>query len=153
MRDRLIGLCDRKIEEMHFVNSDHWFDFSQKINEIVDYLLENGVVVIDADVVSPENRPLISQYMGRPIDEVINLIRRSEWISVEDRLPEECKAVLCFAGNKTVLAFMEKTEDCGKYVPVFWDLVAYNRDDTWDEVCVTHWMPLPEAPKMKGGGV
>lgn len=75
----------------------------------------------------------------------------SEWISVEERLPEECKAVLCFAGNKIVLAFMEKTEDCGEYVPVFWDLVAYDRDDTWDEVCATHWMPLPEPPKMKGG--
>lgn len=72
---------------------------------------------------------------------------RAEWISVEERLPEECKAVLCFAGNKIVLAFMEKTEDCGEYVPVFWDLVAYDRDDTWDEVCATHWMPLPDPPK------
>lgn len=77
--------------------------------------------------------------------------KQSEWISVEERMPEECKAVLCFAGNKIVLAFMEKTEDCGEYVPVFWDLVAYDRDDTYDEVCATHWMPLPEPPKMKGG--
>ena len=47
--------------------------------------------------------------------------RKQEWISVEERLPEECKNVLCFAGNKMVIAFMEKTEDCGEYVPVFWD--------------------------------
>jgi hypothetical protein len=73
------------------------------------------------------------------------------WISVDERLPEECKNVLCFARNKTMIAFMEKAEDCGEYVPVFWDLVAYDRDDTYDEVCATHWMPLPEPPKMKGG--
>jgi hypothetical protein len=77
--------------------------------------------------------------------------RKQEWISVEERLPKECKNVLCFARNKIVLAFMEKTEDCGEYVPVFWDWVAYDRDDTYDEVCATHWMSLPEPPKMKGG--
>ena len=143
MRDRLIKLLQDN-SYLDVLDGEHWLLAAEQ-------LLANGVVVIDTYVVSPENRPLISQYMGRPIDEVINLIRRSEWISVEERLPEECKAVLCFARNKIVLAFMEKTEDCGKYVPVFWDLVAYNRDDTWDEVCATHWMPLPEAPKMKGG--
>ena len=77
--------------------------------------------------------------------------RKQEWISVEERLPEECKNVLCFARNKTMIAFMEKVEDCGEYVPVFWDWVAYDRDDTYDEFCASHWMPLPEAPKMKGG--
>ena len=75
---------------------------------------------------------------------------RAEWISVEERLPEECKNVLCFARNKTMIAFMEKVEDCGEFVPVFWDWVAYDRDDTYDEVCATHWMPLPQPPKMKG---
>jgi hypothetical protein len=94
---------------------------------------------------------------GELWEEIANTIenlagyRKQEWISVEDRLPEECKNVLCFARNKTIIAFMEKTEDCGKYVPVFWDWVAYDRDDTYDEVCAIHWMPLPEAPKMKGG--
>lgn len=73
--------------------------------------------------------------------------KQSEWISVDERLPEECKNVLCFARNKTMIAFMEKVEDCGEYVPVFWDWVAYDRDDTYDEVCATHWMPLPEPPK------
>lgn len=74
------------------------------------------------------------------------LRERSEWISVEEWLPEECKNVLCFASNKTMIAFMEKVEDCGEYVPVFWDWVAYDRDDTYDEVCATHWMPLPDTP-------
>jgi hypothetical protein len=72
-----------------------------------------------------------------------------EWVSVDERLPEECKNVLCFGRNKIVIAFMEKVEDCGEYVPVFWDWVAYDRDDTYDEICATHWFPLPEAPKMR----
>lgn len=141
MRDRLIGLCDRKIEEMRFVNSDHWFDFSQKINEIVDYLIANGVVVIDTDVVSPENRPLISQYMGRPIDEVINLIRRSEWISVEERLPEENTIVLVWCGEVAVYNYLMND----LWYTGYCDITTY-------EGGITHWMPLPEAPKMKGGG-
>jgi hypothetical protein len=81
----------------------------------------------------------------------INVAGKSEWISVDERLPEEHKNVLCVEGNKTIIAFMEKVEDCDEFVPVFWDFVAYDRDDTWDEVCATHWMPIPEPPKMKGG--
>lgn len=77
--------------------------------------------------------------------------KQPEWISVEERLPEECKNVLCFERNKTMIAFMEKVEDCGEYVPVFWDWVAYDRDDTYDEVCATHWMPLPMPPKGDEG--
>lgn len=45
MRDRLIELCDEKICTMKFQNSDHWFDFTEKIKEIADYLLANGVIV------------------------------------------------------------------------------------------------------------
>ena len=41
---------------------------------IADYLLANGVVVVDMNVVSPKNRPLISQCLGRPLDEIIELV-------------------------------------------------------------------------------
>lgn len=44
-RDRLIELCDEKIRTMKFQNSDHWFDFTEKIKEIADCLLANGVIV------------------------------------------------------------------------------------------------------------
>ena len=29
---------------MKFLNSDHWFDFTTKLERIVDHLLENGVI-------------------------------------------------------------------------------------------------------------
>ena len=61
--------------------------------------------------------------------------RKQEWISVEDRLPEKWQRVLVnYNGN----------------VCISWQ----NANGTWFECWndkVTHWMPLPEAPKMKGG--
>lgn len=100
-----------------------------------------------------ENHTCMSQFQAEIASRTLYLLdyRKQEWISIDDELPEECKNVLCFEGKKIVIAFMEKTEDCGEYVPVFWDWIAYDRDDTYDEVCATHWMPLPEPPKMKGG--
>ena len=62
--------------------------------------------------------------------------RKQEWISVIDELPETYTDVLYFDGQSIGVDFI-----CS--------------DGTWcdEEVRsnkVTHWMPLPEAPKMKG---
>ena len=61
----------------------------------------------------------------------------SEWISVNDRLPEFLDEVLLFtsAGNIYVGMFYEKHE---KYT-VAGDYHMFLYD-------VTHWMPLPEPP-------
>ena len=62
--------------------------------------------------------------------------KQSGWISVEERLPEEDTIVLVW---------------CGEYA-----VYNYLRDDMWytgycdistDDGGITHWMPLPEAPK------
>lgn len=45
---------------------------------LADYLLANGVVVVDMNIVSPKNRPLISQCLGRPIDEIIELVNAKD---------------------------------------------------------------------------
>ena len=45
---------------------------------IAGYLLANGVVVVDTNIVSPKNRPLISQCMGRPLDEIIELVHAKD---------------------------------------------------------------------------
>ena len=44
-RDRLIELCNQKINTMKFNNSDHWFDFHERVSNLADYLLANGVIV------------------------------------------------------------------------------------------------------------
>ena len=42
-RDRLIEFCNEKIGTMEFNNSDHWFDFHEKMSEIVNHLIEKGL--------------------------------------------------------------------------------------------------------------
>jgi len=72
-----------------------------------------------------------------------NYFKQSEWISVEERLPEHLEKVLVYdeMGNMNTAIFLHY--DNGN---VDWcTSVRLNRQ-------VTHWMPLPEAPKMKGGG-
>ena len=62
--------------------------------------------------------------------------RKQEWISVEERLPERGESVLVYSS---------------KYYPIVEcrDLVTYMRMGNYSGV--THWMPLPERPMMKGG--
>ena len=72
-----------------------------------------------------------------------------QWISVEDRLPNEKEMVLVFChrvyddgGYYDSILVAELTKE-GKFVP-------FNCSPVKKGI-VTHWMPLPEAPKMKGG--
>ncbi len=64
--------------------------------------------------------------------------KQSEWISVDERLPERPGAYLTytFRGYTKISHFEE------------W---AIGEEPSFDDYTVTHWMPLPEAPKMKGG--
>lgn len=50
----------------------------QTAQGLADHLLANGVVVIDLSVVSPHNRPMITHFFGRPIDDVIKILRMYE---------------------------------------------------------------------------
>ena len=59
--------------------------------------------------------------------------KQSEWISVEDRLPTTYQDVLCYDGHNYCVDFIRL-------------------DGTWCDAElhhfeITHWMPLPEAPK------
>lgn len=74
----------------------------------------------------------------------------SEWISVDERLPEDSREVLCWYLN---------TE--GRYCYVIgsysrrlfegWETDIDNNECYYSPVKVTHWMPLPEPPDMKKG--
>ena len=69
----------------------------------------------------------------------------AEWISVEDRLPEEngqyltcvCVSHPAFE-NLTTIDVVSYTKSHGFYL--------YNETEN-----VTHWMPFPGFPKVKGG--
>ncbi len=120
-------------------HNDHLEYISDLLTEFDEFGYVPGVPVPDPEAFAIKWRDNIT----KAIEE---LSKQSEWISVSERLPEEGKNVLCYDHGKVLIAFLDD-----KYTGVWWDYVAYDRDDTWDEVFPTHWMPLPQAPKMKGG--
>ena len=78
--------------------------------------------------------------------------KQSEWISVEERLPEPNVNCLVAAkvGNRMVVDLGSR-EWCFDYRTMEHSYVWSIMND-WDEGegCeITHWMPLPEAPKMR----
>ncbi len=70
--------------------------------------------------------------------------KQSEWISVDERLPDnDTERVLVFLmDDDFTKPIGDNKIDTDRYVDGKW--VRWGR-------FVTHWMPLPEPPKMKGG--
>lgn len=68
--------------------------------------------------------------------------RKQEWISVEDRLPKHQEKVLVCDTQQKMVTALYLTYDNGGF-----DWCTSVRLTNK----VTHWMPSPEAPKMKGG--
>lgn len=72
-----------------------------------------------------------------------------EWISVDDKLPEEYDWVLASAvSNKDYkLRFVPYIAAIhnGKWAAK----EVFDSDDieNWDHVKITHWMPLPDSPR------
>ena len=66
------------------------------------------------------------------------------WISVEERLPKVDTDVLVITANGSF-----KVARCNIYHNG--TLVLWMTNDGLGERAITHWMPLPEPPKMKGG--
>lgn len=65
--------------------------------------------------------------------------RKQEWISVDERLPKELTHIIvCDEDGSVGEAFCYKE---GRFEWIASEEIAF----------VTHWMPLPEAPKGKDG--
>ena len=66
----------------------------------------------------------------------------TNWIRVEDCLPDKNRNVLCYRGG---------------HIGGMMDVYTYVGDDSWEDSYgywsrtedegITHWMPLPESPK------
>ena len=61
-----------------------------------------------------------------------NGVTVQEWISVNDRLPEQGEEAICIAADGDMMI--------GKYTEWGWMFPCYFED-------LTHWMPLPQPPK------
>lgn len=75
------------------------------------------------------------------LDSAIELLDRSEWIPVSERLPEN---------NGCMLVTIDDAIEFGKYEDGEWSIWVCEHWDEWDAKGVIAWMPLPEP--YKGGG-
>ena len=94
-----------------------------------------------ADHLKPETINKVAEYLYNAS------YRKQEWISVEERLPEVSGIYLAYSnsGNRLVLDYSAKHKLFNSF-----DSYSTEQAEVF-AIGVTHWMPLPEAPKMKGG--
>ena len=67
---------------------------------------------------------------------------KQEWISVDERLPKDGETVLTISSEEEMAVCFYEAELEGIFQQCHGLVLIYN---------ITHWMPLPEVPKMKGG--
>jgi hypothetical protein len=73
--------------------------------------------------------------------------KQSEWISVDERLPEKHGLYLIVWDGSVTAAYRHTHWTLGE----FWNNDLDGGISVIPDSEVTHWMPLPEPPKMKGG--
>lgn len=124
---------------------------------------------IDADRLLNALNSVISDYTSEGkypdrfgIDDAINLVEdaptltpQNEWVSVDDRLPEEDPHIKKFIdgeifGLLTVLVYNGEVKQTNRFfcnAPKF----GFSKTDGWEWASsnVTHWMPLPEPPEKE----
>lgn len=82
------------------------------------------------------------------VEEVLKMLKNSvtvqEWISVEDRPPEENARVWVFCDGRTEVMIYRRDAygECRFYWEDELGLLS-----AWYKYRVTHWMPLPAAPE------
>ena len=91
-------------------------DVREKLVELLDIIIQPG-----------------QKTLGDIADHLIaHGVTVQEWISVNDRLPEQGEEAICIAADGDMMI--------GKYTKWGWMFPCYFED-------LTHWMPLPQPPK------
>ena len=74
-----------------------------------------------------------------------------EWISVDERLPHSQQMVIGYTpcDGYMFVGFYQKVDS--PYYKSYWNVITAMRSTRKMTKKVTHWMPLPEPPDMKGG--
>lgn len=94
------------------------------------------LVDIIADTL-PDNHPWKGNVYGLVEKLVERGVTIQQWISVKDRLPE--------AGQEVLI--LERFEDEPRHIISVSTYDSKVFDDIWANV--THWMPIPEPPKIE----
>ena len=134
IREKLVELLDDMQR-----SGTGYFGSAIENKKIADYLISNGVTVQENVEISDE---LLKQLKNVPItickeEPSIELVQ--EWISVNDRLPEE--KVNCIVHYKHAYC---DNDDYWAIGICFYDGEKFQMDWSYK---VTHWMPLPKPPK------
>lgn len=105
----------------------------KQIDIIIDLLTEFDEMGFAPTVPCPDSEAYAIKWRDEMTRALIGYRKQSEWISVDERLPKNFDAVLAVTknGNPFVCRY-----DHG-----------FERWAVSGRVNVTHWMPLPEAPK------
>lgn len=74
-----------------------------------------------------------------------------EWIRVDERLPHSQQMVIGYTpcDGYMFVGFYQKVDS--PYWKSYWNVITAMRSTRKMTKKVTHWMPLPEPPVMKGG--
>ena len=96
------------------------------------------------DVCNPISACDALKYAERAVE--AGYVKQSGWISVDERLPEQSGEYLTY--HEGVFSTLEYSKR-HKLFNAADDLPeAFSKKNS---ITVSHWMPLPEPPKMKGG--
>lgn len=77
---------------------------------------------------------------------ISNGVTVQEWISVDDRLPDQSGNVLVIvSGNPQKNITLDCAYELAEYDP--YDGWIMEMWPEWEDAVVTHWMPIPEPPK------
>ncbi len=120
-----------------------------ELSDIIDYAIRDWDGYIEE--CHEEGNAPIDTYEEYIADAVLGAgYRKQEWISVDERLPEEDGCYITYTNangkSKGVIAQSLVTRTIRGIKVRRWEWQT--KVSPW---IVTHWMPLPEAPKMKGG--
>lgn len=121
------------------------------LTEITKLLLEmrENCIPKDGDAYEDPNRAEKYDALNAAIDLINNPSMLAQWISVKDRLPD---------GEVLAANFAHGTYGYKEYIIGYLGAVKCTEPDWYSGKCyaendheilddVTHWMPLPEAPK------
>ena len=114
-----------------------------------EYIKREAAMDVREKLIEILKKPIFPHELADPIEAVADYLLDSgvtvqEWISVDDRLPEEGEYVLCVLKG---FNYGGKIQVC-KFVPAdkFKDKPYFEHFRNGFP-SVTHWMPLPEPPK------
>lgn len=116
--------------------------------------IEEAIRILDPEASKEALQPYAydSCQMHKGVEEACRVavvgLRKRQWISVKDRLPEVYRDeygelipfLVCIKDERYPLVLDQRYPFRAVYNGIFW---YYG----WAEVNVTHWMPLPDPPK------